>query len=298
MTCRRCAVLGLAVLAAALSLAPAASGQAGSSSRCTRLEGSADGSARPPAGVELAGVRRTAAGIRAEAVLTRAQRAKLAASGREGHADAQRARARRSPSRPRLRRPAASTSGARGTSPAASATSCYAIARENPQLVKLEVLGQHAPGPRADRAQGHAGRARRARRLAPGGAVLVAAARARVDQPRGQPPAAAPLHRRLATRNDKEIRRSARRRTELWFVIVANPDGYQYTFDARPAVAQEPARQQRQRADHRRRRRRSRTATSPSTGATTTRARRPTRPTRPTAGRAPRRSPRRGRCRA
>ena len=46
-------------------------------------------------------------------------------------------------------------------------------------------------------------------------------------------------------------------RTELWFIPVANPDGYDYTFTAgQPAVAQEPARQQRRRADHRRRRRR------------------------------------------
>ena len=46
-------------------------------------------------------------------------------------------------------------------------------------------------------------------------------------------------------------------KTELWFVPVANPDGYDYTFTAgQPAVAQEPARQQRRRADHRRRRRR------------------------------------------
>ena len=45
--------------------------------------------------------------------------------------------------------------------------------------------------------------------------------------------------------------------TELWFVLSANPDGYDYTFTARqPAVAQEPARQQRRRRDHHRRRRR------------------------------------------
>ena len=40
--------------------------------------------------------------------------------------------------------------------------------------------------------------------------------------------------------------------TELWFVPVANPDGYDYTFEHRPAVAQEPARQRRRRRDHRR----------------------------------------------
>ena len=39
-------------------------------------------------------------------------------------------------------------------------------------------------------------------------------------------------------------------------MLVANPDGYQYTFTQRAAVAQEPARQQRRRPDHGRRRRR------------------------------------------
>ena len=38
---------------------------------------------------------------------------------------------------------------------------------------------------------------------------------------------------------------------ELWFVFVANPDGYDFTFSAeQPPVAQEPARQQRRRRDH------------------------------------------------
>ena len=39
--------------------------------------------------------------------------------------------------------------------------------------------------------------------------------------------------------------------TELWFIPVANPDGYDFTFeDGQPAVAQEPARQRRRRRDH------------------------------------------------
>ena len=44
--------------------------------------------------------------------------------------------------------------------------------------------------------------------------------------------------------NDKQIK-NLLKSTELWFVPVMNPDGYQYTFDARAAVAQEPARQRR-----------------------------------------------------
>ena len=45
---------------------------------------------------------------------------------------------------------------------------------------------------------------------------------------------------------DKSIRRLLED-NELWFILVANPDGYQYTFDRRAPVAQEPARQRRQR---------------------------------------------------
>ncbi len=44
---------------------------------------------------------------------------------------------------------------------------------------------------------------------------------------------------------------------ELWFIPVANPDGYDYTPRRRTALAQEPPGQQRRRTDHPRRRRRS-----------------------------------------
>ena len=58
-----------------------------------------------------------------------------------------------------------------------------------------------------------------------------------------------------------------------------------------PAVAQEPARQQRRRPDHRRATASTSTATSPRSGATTTRARRPTRRARPTAAPGPNSEP-------
>ena len=62
---------------------------------------------------------------------------------------------------------------------------------------------------------------------------------------------------------------------ELWFMcIVANPDGYDYTFTpGQPPVAQEPARQRRRRRDQQRRRRRPEPQLRRRTGATTTRAR-------------------------
>ena len=49
--------------------------------------------------------------------------------------------------------------------------------------------------------------------------------------------------------------------TELWFIPVLNPDGYDFTFTDATAVAQEPARQQR-------RRRRSPSATASTSTAT------------------------------
>ncbi len=46
---------------------------------------------------------------------------------------------------------------------------------------------------------------------------------------------------------DREITRLVNS-TELWFLPVANPDGYDFTFEPRStAVAQEPPRQQRRR---------------------------------------------------
>ena len=69
-----------------------------------------------------------------------------------------------------------------------------------------------------------------ARRIAPGGPLLVEPARARVDQPRGQPPPHALLHRRaggITTRRSG----TCSRRPSCGSCISANPDGYQYTFD-------------------------------------------------------------------
>ena len=89
---------------------------------------------------------------------------------------------------------------------------------------------------------------------------------------------------------DKEIR-GLLERTELWFVVVANPDGYQYTFDPSGCGARTSAtttatgRSASATAS-------TRTGTSATTGATTTRAPRPIRRMRPIAVPAPPPSPR------
>ena len=84
--------------------------------------------------------------------------------------------------------------------------------------------------------------------------------------------------------------------TELWFIPVANPDGYDFTFEeGQPALAQEPAGQQRGRRDHAASTASTSTATRPPAGATTTRDRRRTRRATRTADRRRPPSPRRRR---
>jgi hypothetical protein len=105
----------------------------------------------------------------------------------------------------------------------------YAAARNNPQLVKLEVLG-------------HTGQGREI--------IAVKLTQGAGDIPDGARPAvlysstqharewiSTEVNRRLMNHyidrwraNDREVRKLLQT-TELWFVLVANPDGYQYTFD-------------------------------------------------------------------
>ncbi len=105
----------------------------------------------------------------------------------------------------------------------------YAAARRNPQLVKLEVLG-------------HTGQGREI--------IAVKLTQGAQEQPDGARPAvlysstqharewiSTEVNRRLMNHyisrwraNDREVRKLLQT-TELWFILVANPDGYQYTFE-------------------------------------------------------------------
>ena len=105
----------------------------------------------------------------------------------------------------------------------------YAAARNNPQLVKLEVLG-------------HTGQGREI--------IAVKLTQGARGTPDGKRPAvlysstqharewiSTEVNRRLMNHyidrwraNDREVRKLLQT-TELWFILVANPDGYQYTFD-------------------------------------------------------------------
>jgi hypothetical protein len=222
------AVVGFAVLAIALAIAPAAAGKGRSMFQEYTVTGNAAKIAKTLGGVELAGVQQTRSGIRADAVLTRSQRAKLAATGisvkltrnKKGLTVTQQA-ARQAAGGYNVYRSWDEPGGIRDE--------LFAVARRNPQLVKLEVLGRT-----------HQGRQLIAMKL-------TQSAR---DVPDGSRPAvlyssnqharewiSLEVNRRLMhyfinrwRANDKQIRQLLKQ-TELWFVISANPDGYQYTFE-------------------------------------------------------------------
>lgn len=105
----------------------------------------------------------------------------------------------------------------------------YQLAKDNPQLVKLVVLGHT-----------YQGREIIALKLTQGARGIADGARPGVLHSSTQHARewiSTEVNRRLLNSyidgwraNDKEIRQLLRT-TELWFVVVANPDGYQYTFD-------------------------------------------------------------------
>ncbi|MGH8828940.1 MAG: M14 family metallopeptidase, partial [Jiangellaceae bacterium] len=105
----------------------------------------------------------------------------------------------------------------------------YRLARENPQLVKLEVLGET-----------YQGRELIALKLTQGARGIADGTRPAVLHSSTQHARewiSTEVNRRLLNwyidrwrANDKEIR-DLLRNNELWFLVVANPDGYQYTFD-------------------------------------------------------------------
>jgi Zinc carboxypeptidase len=105
----------------------------------------------------------------------------------------------------------------------------YEIATDNPQLVKLEVLGET-----------HQGRELIALKVTEGARGIRDGRRPAVlyaSLQHAREWISVEVNRRFLHHvldgwraNDREIR-NLLKSTELWFVIVANPDGYQYTFD-------------------------------------------------------------------
>jgi Zinc carboxypeptidase len=219
---------GLVAIALALFMAPAATGQSSGRLEMYTLQGRADKIAKAAKGVELAGIRQTRTGITADAVLTDDQRAKLAASGvtvrlkrnKQGQTVTEQARAQAAGEFNVWRS---------WDEPGGIRDELRDVAAQNPQIVKLVVLGKT-----------YQGRDLIALKLTQGGA----------NQRDGSRPAvlysslqharewiSLEVNRRLLHHfidgwraNNAEIR-DLLRTTELWFVVSANPDGYQYTFD-------------------------------------------------------------------
>ena len=107
----------------------------------------------------------------------------------------------------------------------------YDIAKQNPRHREARGHRPHDPGPGDPRPQADQGRGDIARRQAPG-RPLQRACSTRASGSRGE------VNIRLLhwyidqyRANDKEIKKLLKT-TELWFVPVANPDGYQYTFES------------------------------------------------------------------
>ncbi len=227
MWARVAAVAGVFVLVA-LVLAPAARAQSGEGLEMYSVEGPGDAIADVVGGVELIDVEPTPGGIRADAVLTRADAAKLRAEGvdvglirnDEGETVTQQARAM----------------AVNGFSvyrswdePGGIRDELYGLARENRGLIDLDVLGHTAQG-----------RELIAVKVTQGARGIRDGARPSVLYSSNQHARewiSLEVNRRLLhyfvdqyNAGNKDIR-SLLRRTELWFVISANPDGYQYSFD-------------------------------------------------------------------
>jgi hypothetical protein len=220
---------GLVVLAVGLPGAPASalSGAQREKLEMYVLEGPADKVAEAASGLELKDVEHTSAGTKAEAVLTPGQAAKIRASGVNVSL------LRNSKGQTVTEQAAAQAAGGftvfrSWDEPGGIRDELYNIARNNPDLARLEVLGTT-----------HQGRELIGLRLSvdPSGrrprkpAVLYSSLQHAREW------ISVEVNRRTLHHfidqyraNNQEIRRLLRS-TELWFVLVANPDGYQYTFE-------------------------------------------------------------------
>ena len=141
MVFRRPAGVGLAVTAIVLAITPAAAGKTREKLEMYTLEGTTAQISQAVGGVELAGVRQTATGIRADAVLTQRDVQKATAGGvkvalkrnKKGQTVTEQAAAM-AVGGYKVYRPWDQPGGIRDE--------LFSIARQNRQLVKLEVLGR------------------------------------------------------------------------------------------------------------------------------------------------------------
>jgi hypothetical protein len=179
-------------------------------------------------GYDIASVREGTAGKEVSLVLTKAERDRLSGQGvrlsvyrdKAGHTQSERAA---------LQAAGGFTVWRSYDEPGGIRDEMYQLARDNPQLLKLEVLGKTYQG-----REYIALKMTQSAREVPDGsrpAVLYAATHHAREW------ISTEVDRRLLhwyidrwRANDKDIKQLLKT-TELWFVLVHNPDGYQYTFD-------------------------------------------------------------------
>ncbi|MGH2846911.1 MAG: M14 family zinc carboxypeptidase [Thermoleophilaceae bacterium] len=180
------------------------------------------------AGYDITGQRKARRGIRVGLVLTRDQRAKLAQEGIntrltrvKGGQTVQQFAARQAANGFQVWRSWDEPGGFRDQ--------MYAAARENRRIAKLVRLGTTIQGREVLAVKLTQGARRRRDGKRP--AVLYSSTQHAREW------IASEVNRRLMNwyidrwnARDRQVRRLLRK-TELWFVLVANPDGYQYTFD-------------------------------------------------------------------
>jgi murein tripeptide amidase MpaA len=216
--------VALVAVACSLAIAPVAAAAQREKLEMYVLEGPADKVAEAARGVELTDVKQSTAGTKADAVLTEQQAMKIRAQGvkvslmRNGKGQTVSQQAA-------LQAAGGFNVWRSFDEPGGIRDELYDIAASNRDLVKLEVLG----------------RSRQGREVI---GLRVA------DKWRGRRPAvlysslqharewiSVEVNRRTLHHfidsyraGDGSVRKLLRE-TELWFVLVANPDGYQYTFD-------------------------------------------------------------------
>ena len=235
MTARRFRLRRLIVPAAALGLAFSLLGSTGATAQddsalemYTADVTAAEAAELTATGLDVAASRVTAAGVSLDVVLT----ADEARSLRDRGVDVKVKRNKDGKSARQL----AAEQAASGFNvfrswdePGGIRDELYRLARENPQLVKLVVLGET-----------YQGRELIALKLTQGARGTADGTRPAVLHSSTQHARewiSTEVNRRLLTwyidrwrANDKEIR-DLLKNNELWFLVVANPDGYQYTFD-------------------------------------------------------------------
>jgi Zinc carboxypeptidase len=228
MRFRITALIGLVAFSIALLAAPAAGKQSRERLQMYTVKGQVEKVAKATQGVELAGRQLTRSGVRAHAVLTRRQVSKLRALG-------VRVRLTRNDRGQTVTQQAAAQAAGgfnvwrSWDEPGGIRDELYAVARRNPQLVKLEVLGET-----------HQGRELIALKVTQGARGVRDGSRPAVlysSLQHAREWISVEVNRRTlhyfinGWRDNNRRIRDLLRSTELWFVIVANPDGYQYTFD-------------------------------------------------------------------